>query len=53
MSVQFPHLRLDMALTHKLYAYKSHWPSRTDNNKDTQVLTAVRKNIVYKVIIDN
>ncbi len=33
--------------------FNLYWPSRTDNRKDIRVLTAVRKDILYKVIIDN
>ena len=35
------------------FGFNLYWPSRTDNRKDMQVLTAIRKDILYKVIIDN
>ena len=33
--------------------FNLYWPSGTDNRKDMQVLTAVRKDILHRVIIDN
>ncbi len=33
--------------------FNLYWPSRTDNRKDMQLLTAVRKDILNDVIIEN
>ena len=33
--------------------FNLYWPSGTDNRKDMRVLTAVRKDILNKVIINN
>ncbi len=33
--------------------FNLYWPSGTDNRKDMRVLTAVRKDILNEVIIDN
>ncbi len=34
-------------------SFNLYWPSGTDNRKDIRVLTAVRKDILYNVIIEN
>lgn len=35
------------------FGYNLYWPLKTDNRKDMQVLTAVKNDILHKVIIDN
>ena len=34
-------------------AFNLYWPSGTDNRKNIRVLTAVRKDILHRVVIDN
>lgn len=67
MRVQFLRLKPGSALMQELYAYKNrfgvieishlgfnlYWPSGTDSRKDMRVLTAVRKDIVSQIIIEN
>ena len=61
MSVQFP-LDAEIVYIQKPFfgnwsisysGYNLYWPSGTDNQKDMRVLTAVRKDILSKVIVDN
>ncbi len=33
--------------------FNLYWPSGTDSRKDMQVLTAVRKDIISRVIVEN
>ena len=33
--------------------FNLYWPSGTNNRKDMQVLTAVRKDILHKIIVEN